>query len=869
MQHLNRPGKEFPGLLFHRISLPEEFTNFGDSLHTLMSIRKSLLIGGILLLMPWLTNAQQHRGWRPGEMEATILLTNPDQSAILHQLKINADMPLSVPGIATLYLTPEENEKLNNAGLATTITIGNLGDYYAGWWDRDVPPGYYTYQQIIDIADSLAAAYPTICQKEILGYSIGGRQLAALKISDNVTSNETEPELMFEAGIHGDEVGGPENLIRFARDLCKGYGNNTQITNLINTRETWLWLMVNPDGRQSMSRYNDNNVDINRDGGYMWNGEGNSPGAWSQPETRVLRDFGTSRQFTVFTDYHSGTEYISYPWSYREDAAPDKPHMHQLASVYASTSGYSNIPYAQGYSGMYPINGSTKDYNYGSLGSVSWSMEISMQKQPPASSINNYYQKNKPAMMAMMEKSGLGLHGVVTDSISGMPVAAIVWVNNYYPCYNDPVQGDFHKYLTGGTYDVKITASGYQSVAFEAVNIPTNGTFTLNAALLREPDTSFARKVMGCYILNNNPNDEGFTPGAVGPADNLRYSLGKNGWLILDMGDTIVNRAGDDIRVIEDDGTNEGYTVYASNGVDGPWTVLGDGNGSASFDLTSSLTKARYLKIKDSGAGSTTVPDAGVDVDAVANLQPAARPLFKALATSICAGGIVQFTDMSRGTPQGWLWQFDGGSPATSTDQNPVVSYNEQGVYDVTLTIFDGFTSSRATRAGYITALTVPEVNLGSDTLLCYDYQQATLDAGNPGAQYLWNTGDTTQSITAQCTGIDVTNYYSVIVQSPNGCSNSDTIGVTCTICEGTVQPAGDAQAIVGPVPTRDYVTIRTQGPPPHRIELADVSGRLLLAISETTAATRVNLSDYESGLYFIRIMVAGQPDQIFKLLKL
>lgn len=834
-----------------------------------MSIRKSILTAGIMMLVPWLINAQQHQGWRPGEMEAIALLTHQEQAKVLHQLKINADIPSVLPGTATLYLTPTEKELVARAGITARITIADLNAHYEGWWDRDVPPGYYTYQQIIGIADSLTQAYPSICQKVILGYSIGGLQLAALKISDNATVDEPEPELMFEGGIHGDEVGGPENLIRFARDLCKGYDNNTQITNLINTRETWLWLMVNPDGRQSMSRYNDNYVDINRDGGYMWNGEGNSPGAWSQPETRVMRDFSSSHQFVVFTDYHSGTEYISYPWSYREDAAPDKAHMHQLASVYASTSGYSNIPYAQGFSGMYPINGSTKDYNYGSLGSVSWSMEISMQKQPPASSINNYYQKNKPAMLAMMEKSGLGLQGHVTDSITGMPVSAIVWVNNYYPCYNDPDQGDYHKYLTGGTYDVKITAGGYQSQTFEGVNIPLNGVFTLDAALLREPDTTYARKVMGCYILNNNPNDEGYTPGAIGPADNIRYSLGKNGWVILGMGDTIVNKAGDDVLVIENDGTNEGYTVYASNGVDGPWTELGNGNGTTAFDLPNTLTKASYLKIKDSGSGSTTVPDAGVDVDAVANLHPAARPLFKASPASICAGGAVEFTDMSRGTPQSWLWQFEGGTPATSTDQNPVVTYNEQGTYNVSLTITDGYTNTTATRSSYITVLSVPNVNLGSDTLLCFDYQLATLDAGNPGALYLWNTGDTTQTINTQCAGIDVTQFYSVGVSLPNGCSNADTIGVTCTICEGTSQPADVTQAVVAPIPTHDYVTIRTQDPRPRRIELTDVVGHLLRSTNESGDYITIDLSDCESGIFFLRIVIAGEPDQIFKLLKL
>lgn len=833
-----------------------------------MSPHRLLIVAGIALIMPFITKAQQNKGWRQGEMEAVTRITTPEQSAILYQLKINADMPPSIPGTARLYLIPDELKALEKAGIIPEITIGDLNSYYAGWWDRDVPPGYYTYQQILDIADSLANAFPDICQKTILGISAGDLQLVALKISDNVTNDEPEPEIMFEAGIHGDEVGGPENLIRFARDLCKGYGNNTQITDYINSREIWLWLMVNPDGRQSMSRYNDNYVDINRDAGYMWNGEGNSPGAWSQPETKTMRDFCTANQFVVFTDYHSGTEFISYPWSYRADEAPDEPYLNQLASIYASTSGYTNIPYAQGYSGMYPINGSTKDFNYGSLGSISWSIEISMNKQPPSSSIYSYYMKNKPAMLAMIGKAGLGIQGTITDSLSGMPVPALIWVDGLYPCANDPVVGDYHKYLTSGTYSIKITASGYQSKTFEGITVPLNGTFTLDASLRREADTAFARKVLGCYILNNNPNDEGFTPGAVGPADNIRYSLGKNGWVILDMGDTIVNKAGNDITVIEDDGTDEGFTLYAGTTADGPWTEVGTGTGTTSFDLNNAITKVRYLKIKDAGQGSTTVPDAGFDVDAVMNLHPAARPLFSSDTNIVCAGGQIQFADLSRGTPQWWHWDFEGGTPASSTEQYPVVNYNTPGSYKVTLAVSDGFTTSVATRTEYITVLPVPDVNLGADTLICYDYQHVTLDAGNPGSVYQWSTGETTQTILTQCSGIDITDYYSVSVTSPNGCSASDTIGVTCTICETTAETEKD-DIQVYPNPAKDILYLSTEKLTPEIIIINDISGRVLSKTMATGKTEIIRLTNYKPGIYFMRVVVTGSADRTYKIVKI
>lgn len=62
---------------------------------------------------------------------------------------------------------------------------------------------------------------------------------------------------------------------------------------------------------------------------------------------------------------------------------------------------------------------------------------------------------------------------------------------------------------------------------------------------------------------------------------------------------------------------------------------------------------------------------------------------FSASATSIFTGESVTFSDLSTGTPTSWSWTFTGGSPATSSEQNPTVTYPTAGVYDVSLTITD------------------------------------------------------------------------------------------------------------------------------------------------------------------------------------
>ncbi len=77
----------------------------------------------------------------------------------------------------------------------------------------------------------------------------------------------------------------------------------------------------------------------------------------------------------------------------------------------------------------------------------------------------------------------------------------------------------------------------------------------------------------------------------------------------------------------------------------------------------------------------------GFTIDKTAPICPTEPPVasFTASDTFICAGQTITFTDTSTNIPSAWTWTFEGGTPATSTDQNPVVTYNTPGVYDVTL----------------------------------------------------------------------------------------------------------------------------------------------------------------------------------------
>ena len=577
-------------------------------------MKQSLII---LLLSFVVISSVFSQGWRKNEMEIKVILSEKNHSQELYNLKLNGDF---YQEYAVLYVTPAELVKIQSLGVEYEVTIPNLINHYKDFWSNKET--YHSYDDIIASMNNLSANYPNICRKVDFGISVGGNELTALVISDNVNTAENEAEIIFDGGIHGDEIIASEIVIRLAEDLCSGYGTDPIITDLVDDREIWLYCMVNPDGRINVSRYNNNGVDCNRDAGYMWNGEGSSSGAFSQNESIALRDCMYNNQFVIHTTYHSGTEYISLPWSYRSSVCPDFGYIQTLAQQYVDASTYPTMEYGQGNTGMYPINGSTKDTNYGMMGSVTWSMEVSYEKNLPASQIIQYYNYNYPAMLSMIEHAGYGIEGVVTDAVTGDPVNAVVFVGDNFPTYTDPDFGDFHKYLTTGTYSVKIVANGYETQTINDISV-TEGELTSVDFELTPIDGNvfYAYKVASSQIPDNNEDDEGYTPALFGEPDAINYSIGKAGWIVANMQNPIYDGPGNDFVIYEGDSSPEGYSCYIGETADGPWNMVGTSEGTTEFDIAGALVYGQFIKIVDDGDGSQNVADAGFDLDAVQSLE--------------------------------------------------------------------------------------------------------------------------------------------------------------------------------------------------------------------------------------------------------
>ncbi len=102
----------------------------------------------------------------------------------------------------------------------------------------------------------------------------------------------------------------------------------------------------------------------------------------------------------------------------------------------------------------------------------------------------------------------------------------------------------------------------------------------------------------------------------------------------------------------------------------------------------------------------------GSDLPANAIGQTIPQPpiaAFTADPTTVMYGNAVAFTDQSSHTPTTWSWSFPGGTPATSTVQNPSVTYNTLGTYDVTLTVTNALGSDTMVKPDYITVTDTPQ----------------------------------------------------------------------------------------------------------------------------------------------------------------
>jgi carboxypeptidase T len=298
-----------------------------------------------------------------------------------------------------LVARSEDLDFLRLHGYRYDVLQENLEQFYASRLQTslDVMGGYRTYSEINATLDSIHTAHPTISTAKFsIGQTGQGREMWVMKISDNPTVDEDEPEVFYNALIHAREPVTMEGLLYFMHYLTDNYGTNPDVTALVNSREMYFLPCVNPDGyvyNQTTNpdggglwrkNRNGNGIDLNRNFGLTWglDNSGSSPistdetyrgpSAFSELETQHLRDFINARQFVTEMDYHTYSNLVLYPWStsyYDGDGLTvDNATFNMLADscVYFCHS-VNNVWYTPGtpWQTLYNTNGGSFDWEYG------------------------------------------------------------------------------------------------------------------------------------------------------------------------------------------------------------------------------------------------------------------------------------------------------------------------------------------------------------------------------------------------------------------------------------------------------------------------------------------------------------------------
>ncbi|MCF8257291.1 MAG: immune inhibitor A [Flavobacteriales bacterium] len=340
------------------------------------------------------------------------------EKRILNTLPVAADHGVLKDGTLTTDLRADEVEAVRAAGLQVEVLQEDMAAFYArrssaskgdvkavevdgcGPATVQVPAGFslgsmagfFTYDEFLWHLDNMAATYPDLItlRAPISSFQTHeGRPIYWVRISDNATVNEPEPEVLYTALHHAREAVTLSQLIFYMYHLLESYGTDPAITDLVNNTEMYLVPVLNPDGyiynqttnpngggMWRKNRRNNGNgtfgVDLNRNYSVDWGGAGTSangssdvykgPSPMSEPEIQAIEWFALQHSFVTAINFHSYANQLLFPWGYT-DAFQCADHNDYMAITGAmvAENGYLN----QQSSLLYPAAGDSDDWGYG------------------------------------------------------------------------------------------------------------------------------------------------------------------------------------------------------------------------------------------------------------------------------------------------------------------------------------------------------------------------------------------------------------------------------------------------------------------------------------------------------------------------
>ncbi len=383
------------------------------------------------------------------------------------------------------YANEEQYQQLLAKGYRPTLlTPPSMLEHYTMWdgtdreaYDWDAYPTYEAYQ---DMMKRYAEDYPERCTYIDLGTLASGRKLMFCRINNG--HPDGKPKFLYTSTMHGDELTGMMLMLRLIDELCTS--NDPRILELIDQLDIFISPCTNPDGTYyggnstvfGARRNNANNADLNRNYPDFDNGP-HPDGKEYQPETLLMMELAEQYPFTMAANFHGGSEVLNYPWDTYQPLHPDDEWWQLVCHEYADQTHEHDTLYMSIYDNgivngyvWYPIYGSRQDYMnyYAQCREVT--IECSTAYTPNPSLMPMYWIYNHESMLRYMEQCLNGIHGIVTDSVTSLPLEAEVTILNHdhhgsAVSSHLPV-GDYHRPVKGGTYEVMYSREGYYPKTF-------------------------------------------------------------------------------------------------------------------------------------------------------------------------------------------------------------------------------------------------------------------------------------------------------------------------------------------------------------------------------------------------------------------
>jgi|TARA_B100000524_G_scaffold348246_1_gene252180 hypothetical protein len=245
------------------------------------------------------------------------------------------------------------------------------------------------------------------------GKSELGRDLWVVRLSD--WSMETKPngsskEIVYiDGGHHGNEYLGTALAWLSAKWYINGWNDgNEEAISVLQNNELHVLIMLNPDGNDIDTRWNINQVDLNRNYDHYWNTcPTTQPGssAFSEAETAANAAYIDAHvtDADLYVTMHTGVWIILYPWGKWPEQPPDWELFWTIRDTV--NAGISDIPIQNANQGLYPNCGTSRDYGYGQMGFPTFTFETDDEQFVPGSfeNINDRLAEEMDVMRYLIE----------------------------------------------------------------------------------------------------------------------------------------------------------------------------------------------------------------------------------------------------------------------------------------------------------------------------------------------------------------------------------------------------------------------------------------------------------------------------------